>query len=329
MCNVLRQKIKKSLIIILISLLLVVASAAGYYYFSIKQKNNGSGEAKIVEIRAGESNFEIASDIKNTGAINSASILWLFMEINHKSINPGFYSIPYGLSISDLVGKILDDDLTLYKVTVTEGRRIEQIAASLDDHGYYRYRDFVVEAKGLEGKLFPDTYYAYKKGNAKDLVNMMHDNYLKKVQGLNIADKDLILASIVERETKKDDERAIVAGVYQNRLNAGIKLQADPTVIYAFDSAKLSNMPDSEVKNYSFWEPVPLATFSGVKSPYNTYLVDGLPPAPICNPGISSIKAAQNPAKHDYLYFFHDSSGQIYLSKTAAEHEAKVEQYLK
>ena len=127
----------------------------------------------------------------------------------------------------------------------------------------------------------------------------------------------MIVASIVERESENDADRATIAGVYLNRVAIGMALEADPTVQYAKDNITLGTTPLSKMK---FWQPITAEEYHSVASPYNTYL-NLLPPGPIANPGLASIIAAENPAKHDYLYFLYNSKKQLKLAKTLTEHE--------
>jgi UPF0755 protein len=129
----------------------------------------------------------------------------------------------------------------------------------------------------------------------------------------------LIIASIVEREAIKDEERPLIAGIYKNRIARGMKLEADPTVQYGKDNIELINLTSEEKLEYKFWKPITLAEYQSVDSPYNTYLIPSLPPAPICNPGLKSIEGTINYQKHNYVYFLqHD--GQIYPSETLKQH---------
>jgi len=228
--------------------------------------------------------------------------------------------------------------------------RIEEIALYLESQGYVKSADFISEAKKiekyqakysflkglskkdtLEGFLFPDTYKIKTEASASEIIDKMLENFNNKVyqvvqpdlnqKNMNLKDV-VILASIIEREVKNPQERAVVAGIYYNRLKLKMKLEADPTVQYAKDTES----PPSSFKD--FWQKISAKDYRTVISPYNTYLNTGLPPTPICNPGLISIKAALNPTTTDYLYFF-TTDGQVYYSKTAAEHEQKKAEYLK
>lgn len=127
---------------------------------------------------------------------------------------------------------------------------------------------------------------------------------------MNLSRQDVIIASIVEREAKFDEDRPKIARVYLNRLELGMKLEADPTVQYAKGS----------------WDAIKLSDYQNVNSSYNTYLHAGLPPGPICNPGLESLQAVLSPDSNDYLYFFHKTDGHAVYSKTLEEHRSKLKE---
>ena len=189
-------------------------------------------------------------------------------------------------------------------------------------------------AASLEGYLFPDTYaLATDDAVAEDLLVRQLDNFAARVlpvydeaiaAGTTILDLHsvLTLASIVEREAVVPEERSIIAAVYLNRLANGIKLDADPTVQYA-----MGYQPESG----QWWKtPVYLEEYSGVDSRYNTYLYSGLPPGPIANPGLASIRAVLFPEEHDYIYFvaLPDGGGGHVFARTFEEHQVNVQRYL-
>jgi len=207
------------------------------------------------------------------------------------------------------------------KITIIEGKRREEIAAQLATAGICGYDDFMAASQNLEGALFPDTYRFFANASAADVVAVMNQDYQTRTRGLSVTRDQLILASIVEREALNDTDRPIIAGVYENRLQAGMFLGSDPTVQYAKDSQiyALSVTPQT----FKFWQPITQADYTSVVSPYNTYLNKGLPAGPLANPGLKSIEAAQNPGTTDALYFLY-KNGQLLLSTTLQEHEAQA-----
>lgn len=164
----------------------------------------------------------------------------------------------------------------------------------------------------LEGYLYPDTYDLPPLAGAETVVKRQLGAFGKRVwpieKGSKDVRRDLTLASIVELETKRDDERRLVAGVLENRLKAGMPLQVDATVLYARQK----------------WGELSRSELTSVESPYNTYLHKGLPPGPICSPSVKSVEAARNPARHKYLYYVAMPDGTQRFAATLAEHERNI-----
>ena len=213
------------------------------------------------------------------------------------------------------------------KVTIPEGWRREQIAALLEKSAVTIADDFLALTKNDEGHLFPDTYNFYPATPAAEVRAKLLSTYSTKAPDVDA--NTLVIASIVEREAKTDDERAKIAGVYWNRYKIGMALQADPTVQYGKDTLAFSaaikgaaNRQErvSVLRDFKFWQPITRADYGSVDSVYNTYRRSTLPPSPICNPGAKSIVAAQNPADHQYLYFLHKDDGRILFATTLDEH---------
>jgi UPF0755 protein len=240
---------------------------------------------------------------------------------------PGIYEIPKNAKMIDVYNTISNGKTKVVKFTIPEGYRIEQTGQLLEEKKLGSYEDFVLKAKKYEGQLFPDTYYISPDYTTDEIIETMHQNYLDKTADLKLTAEDLIIASIVEREADKEAERPIVAGIYKNRLEAGMKLQSDPTVEYGKDDQNIKFTTLSERLNYPYWRAVTNTDFQSVTSPYNTYITTGLPPGPICNPGIAAINATINYTKSDYFYFI-IVKGQIYPAKTYAEHKANVAKYM-
>jgi UPF0755 protein len=203
-------------------------------------------------------------------------------------------------------------------VTLIEGWRIEEEAKALAGLLNDNSEKFVTEAK--EGYMFPDTYSFPKNASAEFVVKTLRDNFDKKYtpelqakikkQGLTPAE-GVILASIVEREARTDEVRTNVAGILLKRLNIGMALNADATVQYALGY---------QASEKSWWKKNLTINDLKFDSSYNTYLHAGLPPAPICNPSLSSLQAVANAdANTPYLYYFHDSKGNSYYAKTLEE----------
>lgn len=246
----------------------------------------------------------------------------VLMKLKTTKIKAGSYEIPSGTTLINVYEIIASGKIKEIKITIPEGYRVEQIGQVLVDHKLVSYADFVTAAKPYEGKLFPDTYYFEPNAGVETIVSKMLEDYDARTAGMGLTLDNLILASIVEREAMKDSERALIAGIYTHRLAIGMKLQADPTVQYGKDTNAIKKMTTDQAAKFDFWGAIGTKDYLTVDSAYNTYIIPALPPGPICNPGLKSIEAAINYEKTDYLYFLqHD--GQIYPSKTEAEHNQK------
>jgi UPF0755 protein len=220
-----------------------------------------------------------------------------------------------------LITNLKKQDIT---VTVIEGKRWEETAAQLAKAGVVNYQDFVTIMRShpeYEGTLFPDTYRFFPNTPAVEVIAKLRADYTSRMALLQPTTDELTLASIVERESINDTDRPIIAGVYTNRIRVGMTMGADPTVEYSKDTIAYKAAGYSET--YTFWTAITQADYHNIISPFNTYLQTGLPPYPICNPGIKSIEAAQNPLSNPY-YFFGYKDGKLLLSKTLAEHQAKL-----
>jgi UPF0755 protein len=234
-----------------------------------------------------------------------------------KKINPGEYVFMKYTPHEVVLYKMINQKyLNSIKVVIPEGWRAEQVAERLYKNGVIksekRFMEIVKKQK-LEGYLFPSTYYFNKNMKEEDVINIFLDNFNKNIKVLfskyKIPDgldeyKVLILASIVEREAIFDEERPLISAVYLNRLKKNMLLEADPTVQYAL----------------GYWKKGLTYQDLETPSPYNTYYVGGLPPTPICSPGVKSVEAVLNPANIDALYFVADNTGKHIFNVKYDEH---------
>ncbi|MBM4401961.1 MAG: endolytic transglycosylase MltG, partial [Candidatus Cloacimonetes bacterium] len=191
----------------------------------------------------------------------------------------------------------------------------------------------------LEGFLFPDTYFVPKDITAHDLIDLMLTNFDKKFDGqlredlqkqnLNIFEA-IVFASIVEREAKKEEDRPLVGGILVKRQKNGWPLEADATVQYAVTGQLVTTNHQPPTANQLDWWPQELTKEDlQIDSPYNTRKFTGLPPGPIANPGLASIKAVVYPKESEYWYYVSDEAGNIYYSQTFEEHQAKIAKYVR
>ncbi len=309
--------------VILIALVAVFTFIGGGLYLVNAQLNKDNvkiTDYQIFEIAKGTSTRTIAANLEGRGIIKSKLIFLIGVKLSKQSLNYGYYQIEPKASIAGVIATLGGNGTKVEKITIPEGFRTEQIAQVLVSKGILKYDDFMTAAKGKEGKLFPENYFFSPKMPVGKIVSTMTDNYDSKVKTLKMTDETLIIASIVEREAINDTERALIAGVYKNRLAINMQLEADPTVQYGRDVNNLAILPTADKLTYKFWKPVTLSDYNSIKSDYNTYLIAALPPTPICNPGIKSIEATINYQKHKYLFFL-QNDGQIFPSETISQHD--------
>jgi len=313
----LAAKVSVVIIIMAIASLLVAV-----HYFNQAIDTPANNDATTIEIAKSTKTEDIAKMLKAEGLISNEKVFVLLSKREGRIIKAGFYDVPAKVTMRQLHALLVSGKIKQVRITIPEGYRVEQISQVLAKQQLVDYDDFVKAAKPYEGRLFPDTYIFPYRVSQTEIIKAMRDDFANRTKGYVISNEQLILASIVEREAVKDEERALIAGVYQNRLNIHMKLEADPTVQYGRDDNELVKLSSAQKQKYKFWKPIVLSDYQSVNSPYNTYLTLAEIPSPIANPGLKSIMAAIEPAKHDYYYFLH-KDGQIYLSKTLEEHNSK------
>lgn len=299
---------KKIFLIILAVICAAILGGAGYFYYSLNRQEQG--EQKEFIVKSGQTTREIAFNLEKEGLIKSALVFEIYAKVRGELIQIGVYKLSSSQSMKEILEILAAGKASEYLVTIPEGWRVTQIDEYLAKKGVINAGDLIKIASADEGYLFPDTYRFMPNTDVQEIRKTMLENFQKKTAGLSVTRETLILASIVEREAKFDEDRPKIAGVYLNRLDKGMKLEADPTVQYAKGS----------------WDPIKLSDYHDVISPYNTYLYQGLPPGPISNPGLKSIEAVLYPQKDGWLYFFHTSDGHAVYSATAEEHAAKIKE---
>lgn len=304
---------------------------------------------QVFSIQAGESANAVGDDLQRRGLIRSSmAFRW---KVETRGIGGRLAAGDYELSPSMSVDQVVDAfergpinrDVTL---TVPEGWRLEQLAQRIEESHLARAEDILRIARSpreyglkppdpaaetLEGYLFPDTYRLDPKVTPQQIVETMLRQFDRRVpesvrrqaaaRGLSLH-QTVTLASIVEREASRPDERPLVASVYANRLGDGTKLDADPTVQYA-----VANLDLGVAAGYGYWKRDLTVDDLQVDSPYNTYRRPGLPPGPICSPGLDSIQAAVAPADTGYRYFVARGDGSHAFADTPEEHARNVSRY--
>ncbi len=309
--------------VITIVLLLMIGVGAAYVYG--KQKIEAPGplqEDKIVNIPPRAGMTDIADILQREGVIDNnrwAFIGSVFALKARSELKPGEYAFQKNASLRDVIGIMVEGKVVQHAVTIPEGLTSEQIVARLSDNDIFAG---AVKEMPREGTLLPETY-KFPRGTTRDQVIQRMQQAQKRVLAeiwerrnpdipIKTLDQLVTLASIVEKETGKADERSRVAAVFVNRLRQRIKLQSDPTIIYGLVGGK--GTLGRPIKRSEIQQP----------SPYNTYVVDGLPPGPIANPGRASLEAAANPARTRDLFFVADGTGGHAFTETYDQHQKNV-----
>jgi len=327
---------------LIISLAVVAVLIGGFFYFryQIYFSHGGSDGTAVFTIEKGESNKIIGEKLAEQELISGKYYFYFYMWSRKLSgkIFPDDYELSGRMTIPEIAAVITSEQDKTKKVTFPEGWGAKQMAERLtandlpgDDFlkivnnpGMLK-NDYAFLAdpkiKTLEGYLFPDTYFFDKDIDAEGIVRKMLGIFNTKITSEMLADaaknqrslnEIIIMASIIENEVKTDEDRALVSGLYWNRLKIGQPLQSDITLAYVLGEKK---------KQYSFSD-------TRTASPYNTYINKGLPPGPIDNPGLSAIQAAIYPQDSEYNYYLNDpETGKTIFSKTYAEHLANKEKY--
>lgn len=323
-CKIANKRVKKiSPKVILLSLAVLLVAGA-WYRTNLWAADENSQEQKVFVVAKGQAADEILQKLEENGLIRSklAVKIYLYLNKNHGSLQAGSFKLSPAMSVEEILNNLRNGVFNVW-VTIPEGWRAEQIVDELIVNGLIdksTQNEIYRQLRKEEGKLFPDTYLFAKDSSLEIIKQKMLANFENKTKGLNITDQDLVLASLIEREAKHDQDRPLIASVIRNRLKIGMALQIDATLQYALDNQKPVGV--------QWWRTVAAAD-KKVKSPYNTYLNKGLPPGSICNPGLSSIKAALNPAESDYLYYLSEDNGTTHYAKTLVEHQENIRKYLK
>jgi len=307
-------------------LLFIVGATAFLFYFKYLLRAPTNNITKEIKVEDGESKAEIALALESKGLIKSSWALLLYLKFKQINLQAGDYMIPGGLTTPQVAEILKEKSHQVIWITIPEGWRREQIAVNLNTKLGLSVEEFLEKTENLEGKLFPDTFKLSDQPTVDEVAKKMTDDYETRTKDLLLTEKQLILASIVEREAGNDVDRPLIAGVFANRMKIGMKLESNPTVEFQKDS---NNYPESDIMNYKFWRVLVSGDVKNTAGPYNTYTYADLPPGPICNPGIKSIEAVQSPVEHDYMYFIYGNDGKLYLAKTQTEHLSNVNKYLR
>ncbi|MBX9648553.1 MAG: endolytic transglycosylase MltG [Xanthobacteraceae bacterium] len=309
--------------IITILIILMIGAGTTYYYGrQILETPGPLKEDKVVNIPSRAGKRDIADALQREGVINVNPWLFIggvFALKASSDLKPGEYEFRKNASLRDVIATIVEGKVVQHAVTIPEGLTSEQIVARLTDSDIFAGS---VREIPREGTLLPETY-KFPRGTTRDQVIQRMQQTQKRVLAeiwerrnpevpIKSPEALITLASIIEKETGKADERSRVAAVYVNRLRQKMKLQSDPTIIYGLVGGK--GTLGRPIRRSEITQP----------SPYNTYVIEGLPPGPIANPGRASLEAAANPARTRDLFFVADGTGGHTFTETYDQHQKNV-----
>lgn len=311
----------KKNVFVLTTLILVIFLIAYFFWRGIYlPKDFALTEDKLFSIEKGESLFQIAENLEKEGLIKNRFffVIYIISKGAQKKLQAGEYYLNSSANIIKISQKIISGDVVKITVTIPEGFTVKQIEEKLG---------IELPNKNLEGFLFPDTYQFPLHITGEEVMKKMQDNFEKKMtpllreeikrQGKTIFEI-VIMASLVEKEVKTLEDKKLVSGILWKRLETGMPLQVDATIAYILNGKSLTF---NEMRRQ-------ITIGKEIDSPYNTYKYLGLPPGPICNPGLESIIAAIYPEESDYWYYLSTPEGETIFSKTLQEHNlAKAKYY--
>jgi len=279
--------------------------------FLPKEKISGP---KIFSVEKGQGLFEIGENLEKEGLIKSKFFFDFYVILigKERNLQAGKYLLSPSMNVSQIAQEIISGDIAKMKVTIPEGFTVKEIEEILG---------IELPGENLEGYLFPDTYYFPIDVSSEEVVKIMRENFEKKIspykEEIEKSGRSLqeiiTMASLLEKEVKTKEEKEIVSGILWKRLKAGVPLQVDATITY-ITGKKTTKISFEDLQ---------------IDSPYNTYKYKGLPPGPICNPGLESILAALYPKESEYWYYLSTPEGKTLFFKTLEEHNLAKAKYLR
>lgn len=324
-----------ALVVFLLFLLagLLIAGGLGYYFVSPAGEPT---QGRIFFVLEGATFSRVADELESGKIIRQKRFFLICARLmgHGRNIKAGEYLLHSGMSPSTILEILSQGKIIIHPVTIPEGFSRYQIGQLLGEKGLIDKDEFLamtgkpehaklygISSPNLEGYLYPDTYQFSRGLSVKSVVDVMIKRFFEVVSplkaGINASgmtmEQVVILASIVEKETGRPEERPVIASVFLNRLEKNMRLETDPTVIYGIENF------DGNLRKKDLSRP----------NPYNTYVIRGLPPGAIASPGEEAIRAVLSPAETDYLYFVSKNDGSHHFSKTLSDHNRAVEIYQK
>jgi UPF0755 protein len=324
--------------ILLYAILIVFLGVAGVglWFYQYMVTPVGTSDAQVsVWVKPGQGFFETIDQLQDVGLVkHPEKFRWLaYLQQYERRIRAGEYALAASMSPQAILTTLVRGETILHKVVVPEGATMGKIGQLLEKEGLVSSNDFMLAATNpdlvaalgwegdtLEGYLFPETYHFPKGVTAEQVISKMvaqfqtvfEPAWSDRARDMGFSVHEVVtLASIVEKETAKTEERPRIAAVFLNRLKRNMRLESDPTVIYGMEHF------DGNIRRKDLKTP----------TPYNTYRIKGLPPGPIANPGKDSIKAVLFPPEEPFLYFVSKNDGSHHFSRTFSEHNRMVRKY--
>ena len=323
-------------------LLAVAGILAVIIWFSreYRQLRPGLPADTLFVVQKGQPVTSIAAALRKKGLIRSRAAFRLAYQLYHRrqSLKAGEYAFPGPVAMRDILDAMTKGRTYLHPVTIPEGLTGEETGREFERQGLVPFREFFAAfadpeliagwdpmGRNAEGYLFPETYYFSRMTQGQEVVERMigqfqsvyTENWRRRSRELGLSIRQVTtLASLIEKEASRAEEKKLVSAVFHNRLRLRMKLDCDPTIIYAL---KLAGEYEGRLRSRDL----------RLDSPYNTYRRPGLPPGPICNPGRASLEAALYPASEDYLFFVSRNDGSHQFSRTYRQHQVAVFKYQK
>lgn len=330
------MKIKKILFyIFLVPGIIAVVFGAWLFIYAITPIDSGKAATVLVDIPTGTSFVNVTKILSDAGLVKNRVFFYALVGIKRatKTMCAGEYEFATSLSPSELVDKLIHGDIKKYRIIIYEDSSLIQVAARLKEYKLIDEKTFFelagdkvflsnlgIQGPSIEGYLFPDTYLFNRSMSTRQIMRSMVERFWNKISPEMInqaATKGLdphqfvTFASLIGKESGNSAEKPVIAAVFYNRMRKGMPLQSDPTTIY-------------DLKDFS---GKILRSHYRRESPYNTYMIKGLPPGPIANPGLDSFLAILNPAKVDYLFFVSQNNGTHYFSSSLSDHLAATKRF--
>jgi UPF0755 protein len=328
---------KKKLVLSIVAILLGIGISGWYLYSFLTTPGPLLSQPVVVLIPQGAQFRAIVHRLVSEGVLTNGWIFswWARLTNADRKIKSGEYEFTESLSPLELLRRLTEGESLRFMVTIPEGKTVKEIAAVLASKGLGAEESFLclnkdptfldrwgLPPQGMEGYLFPDTYYFSRFAAPEEILGKMIARFYqvftsvmyRQAEMLNMSPHEVVtLASLVEKETGAEDERPLVSAVFHNRLKKKMLLQCDPTVIYGIENF------DGNLTRLHLQTP----------TPYNTYVFPGLPPGPIANPGLPSLLATLHPADRSYVYFVAKGDGTHEFSSDLASHNRAVQRFQK